>query len=649
MKRADFFKKFGSGARHEKNQTPQDDARQKDKRHDDAGEKNGKIFILLIVISVSFCVYAVKLFSMQVLEGAQYRRQSVTISSRSTEIPAQRGEIYDRNYSLPLVVNTDSFAVDVIPGEIPSGKYDSVMSRLAEYLAVKKSDIDQKIPSASRRSFSSIEIKSSVSFRAIENIAENIVDLPGVSWRSKPMRNYVELGSISHIIGYVGNITNDELKILYNRGYKNNTIVGKTGIEKQYDILLQGNSGMESHTVDARGRLVSTSAIITPPQPGKNLVLTIDTRIQKLAEQALGERVGAAVVLKPSNGEILAMVSYPYFDANSLSGDSFQRSYTALAADSARPLLNRAVNAEYPPASTFKVIMTTALLQEEVFPKESKIECKGTITYGNRVFHCHVGTPGHGYLDLKNGLAQSCNIYFWTTGRDYLGVDRIVHYAREFGLGQHFAIDLPPSSAGFVPTAQWKERRYHEKWMGGDTMGISIGQGYTLVTPLHVANMMAMVANSGKIYEPHILKEVRDPITGEVISQTEPKILFESTISPGVWREVRENLRYTISNGSAQYPMRNRTVQIAGKTGTAEVAQFVNQWHSWFTAYAPFDAPPEEAVVVCVLVEAQNTWEWWAPYAANIIFQGIFANQSYEQAINALGFNSLARPIGRRE
>jgi penicillin-binding protein 2 len=311
--------------------------------------------------------------------------------------------------------------------------------------------------------------------------------------------------------------------------------------------------------------------------------------------------------------------------------------------------LNRAINAEYPPASTFKVIMTTALLQEEAFPKEKKIECKGTITYGNRVFHCHVKEPGHGYLDLKNGLAQSCNIYFWTIGRDSLGVDRIVHYAREFGLGQNFAIDLPPSSAGFVPTAQWKERRYHEKWMGGDTMSMSIGQGYTLVTPLHVANMMAMVANGGTIYTPHILKEVRDPITGEVISETAPQILFESTISPDVWREVRGNLRYTISDGSAQYPLRNRTVQIAGKTGTAEVAQYVNQWHSWFTAYAPFDAPAEEAVVVCVLVEAQNTWEWWAPYAANIIFQGIFANQTYEQAVNALGFNSLAKPVGRRE
>ncbi|MDR1785008.1 MAG: penicillin-binding protein 2 [Spirochaetaceae bacterium] len=613
------------------------------------GEKSGKVFILLVLVSVSFGVYAFKLFSMQVIEGAVYRRQSVTISSRSAEIPAQRGEIYDRNFSTPLVVNMDSFAVDIVPGEITAGKYDTVTGKLAQYLGIEKRSIDSKIPHSMRNSFSTIEIKSNVSFQTVQNIAENIVDLPGVSWRSKPIRNYVDKGSLSHVIGYVGDITKEELKILYNQGYKTTSIIGKTGIEKQYDTLLQGTTGAESRTVDVRGRLISLAPVIKMPEPGKNLVLTIDTRIQRLAEEALGNRVGAAVVLRPSNGEILAMVSYPYYDANIFNGDNTGAAYTALAGESQKPLLNRAVNAVYPPASTFKVVMTTAFLSEQQALKDQKIECKGTITYGNRTFRCHIGPPGHGFLDLRGGLAQSCNIYFWTVGRDYLGVDKIAQYARDFGLGQSLEVDLPSSSEGFIPTALWKERRYHEKWLGGDTMSMSIGQGYTLVTPLHAADMMAMVVNRGKIYRPHFLKEVRDPISEEIIAETEPEVLFESPAPAQIWEQLQSDLRYTVTNGSAQYPLRNPMVKIAGKTGTAEVAQYVNQWHSWFVAYAPFDAPPEDTVVVCVLVEAQNVWEWWAPYAANIIFQGIFANQTYDEAIETLGFRYLAKPMGRRE
>jgi penicillin-binding protein 2 len=293
--------------------------------------------------------------------------------------------------------------------------------------------------------------------------------------------------------------------------------------------------------------------------------------------------------------------------------------------------------------------MSTALLSDNSFPKERYIECTGSITYGGRTFHCHVWPGAHGYVDLKNGLAQSCNVYFWTVGRDSLGVDRISRYASAFGIGQPLEIDLPVSSSGFMPTSQWKERRYHEKWVGGDTMAISIGQGYTLVTPLHVANVIAMVANGGTIYRPHILKEIRDPVTNEVINEIKPEILYQAPdISPETWKLVQSYLRYTVTDGSVRNLQgRNQVVQSAGKTGTAEVAQYKDRWHSWFVAYGPYDAPPEETLVVCVLVEAINPWEWWAPYASNIIFQGIYANQTYDQAVDALGYRYLTAPIGR--
>ena len=279
-------------------------------------EQNAKVVIFAFIIMAIFALYVLKLFSLQVIEGAQYRKQSQKISSQVKTIDAQRGEIFDRNASMPMVINTDSFAIDLTPAEIPAGHYDSVTSRLAVFLGISKQEIDRKVEPSLRRSYTAVEVRSNVTFNTISNIAENITDLPGVSWRSKPVRNYVETGSISHVVGYVGDITKEEVKVMYNitddsgrRVYTNKSIIGKTGAEKQYDLLLQGRQGRESRTVDVRGHILSDTPIIEPPQMGKNLVLTIDMKIQELAEKALGERVGAAVVLRPSNGEVLAMVS----------------------------------------------------------------------------------------------------------------------------------------------------------------------------------------------------------------------------------------------------------------------------------------------------------------------------------------------------
>ena len=432
---------------------------------------------------------------------------------------------------------------------------------------------------------------------------------------------------------------------MFNEGYTSTSVIGKAGIEKEYDKELQGKAGSESRVVDVRGRKTEEETRIDPPVPGKNLVLTIDRDIQTLAEKALGERIGSAIVLKPSTGEILAMASWPYFDTNLFSSET---AYRKALNDTKNPFLNRAVDATYPPASTFKAIMSTAILQEKVIDPNKKIDCNGFLDYGNRVFKCHIGVPGHGRMDLKNALAQSCNVYFWTAGIE-LGIEKIVSYAHAFGYGKSLEIDLPSQKTSFVPDPRWKERRFHEKWLGGDTLNMSIGQSYTEVTPLHVANMMAMFVNKGTIYKPHLLKQVRNPSTNEVEREVEREVLHQADFSEEVWTEMQQNLRYMVSNGSAQYPLNNKIVKIAGKTGTAEIANYKKQWHSWFVGYAPFDAPPEDAVVVCVSVEAANTWEWWAPYASNIIFQGIFAKQTYEQAIETLGFKYLAKPVGRQE
>lgn len=620
----------------------------------DAAKKNIKVSVLFAIISLVFIVYSLKLFSLQVIHGQLYRNRSERISKTETSIAAQRGEIFDRTGKNLLATNNDSFAVDLTPGEIPAGHYDTVVSKLASYLGIPKTVIDKKTLGL-RRSFSAIEVKTNVTFSTISNIAENITELPGVSWRNQPVRIYPQSTSISHVLGYVGAITKQELQDMKNDGYESNDIIGKSGIEKQYDKLLQGKDGKEIHTIDARGRILDAVPVIEPPQSGKSLVLTIDSRIQKLAEDTLGQRVGAVVVLKPSTGEVLAMVSYPYFDSNIFSLEDNYAEIEKLKNRPNSPMLNRTVNAVYPPASTFKTIMSTAMLNEKAFPEEKLIECTGRLVLGNKTFHCH-NLYGHGWLDLKNGLAQSCDVYYWVVGLEYLGIEKIANYAREFGLGQSLSIDFPSQSAGFVPTAEWKERRWKEKWYDGDTLNVSIGQGDTLVTPMHIADMMAMVCNSGTIYKPHLLKEVIDPVTNQVVKTVEPEVLHQSSVDKYVWKRVQNALRYTITNGSAVFPMHNKSIQIAGKTGTAELSQYKylegdakKHWHSWMIAYAPYDAPVEDQYVVATIVEAVNPWEWWAPYATNIIIQGIIKNQTYEESIKVLGFEKIPKMQARAE
>ncbi len=613
----------------------------------DAGIEK-RLWWLSAFIFMLLFLYAYKLFSMQIVHGEQFRRKSENISQRNTLIPSQRGEIFDRHANSPMVLNIDSFAVDITPGEVPKEEFTTVITRLSLILKIPQSRIEKKLPVSVRRDFRAIEIKSNVDYEQIIQIAEQLDSLPGISWRSKPVRNYVETRSFSHILGYVGDITSEEYTRLYNKGYTVNSIIGKTGIEKQYDELLRGTDGIEYRTVDAKGKYIENTTVVYPPKMGNNLVLTIDGRIQKLAEEALGPRIGAAVVLKPTTGEVLAMVSYPFFDQNIFGQETGGAEAKKLFEDQNKPLLNRAVDAAYPPASTFKVIMSTAILNEKAFPPDKPVQCLGEIEYGDRLFRCHIRKPGHGKLTLNEALAQSCDIYYWTVCRDYLGVDKIVDYAERFGFGKSVKIDLPGQAEGFLPTPKWKERRFHEKWLSGDTMNMAIGQGYTLASPMQVANMTCMVINDGIIYRPHLLKEVRDPVTGEILDEIKPEVLYKENIPSEVFRQVRAAMHLVTIQGEARFPMKNPRYRFAGKTGTAEVG-LNDRWHSWMTAYGPYDAPKEYMLVVTVVVEAKNEWEWWAPYAANIILHGALANQTYEETIDFLGFKDLPAVNRRSE
>ena len=606
--------------------------------------------LLLRVLIVALCAsYGLYLFNLQVIRGAEYTAQARKYAEQAIKIPAARGEIYDRSNEVPLVTNGEAFSVEIIPAEMRNSERDIVFARVASLLGIKVEDIRKKIPPKYYHLYQRISVASSASYATVSKLAEHKEDYPGVYWNSRPMRRYLNVGSLAHVLGYVGEIGRDEYKILYNKGYSSDDMVGKAGIEKLYDSTLKGADGHVLKTVDVKGRDLSAAerTKVERPKPGKRLVLTIDKNIQGIAEKALGARMGSVVVLKPTTGEILAMVSYPWYDpgifSSSLAGDE----YAKLLSDPNNPLINRAVQSSYPPASTFKTVLTTAILEEKAFSPTAKIVCRGVLDYGGRDWNCWVHRPGHGPLDLKGALAQSCDVYYWTVGRDSLGVEQISTYASDFGYGKLTGIDLPGEAPGQVPTPRWKQDTYNEPWTLGDTMNISIGQGYLLATPLQVADMIAMIVNDGVIYRPHVLKEIRDPETGALIQSVERDEIARASVSKATFAQVREDLRGVITVGSAHVPVSTKAVEVAGKTGTAEIG-LKDRWHSWFASYGPYDAAPENQIVVVTMIEASNPWEWWAPYAANVIYQAIFGGQDAESAAKTLGVNLNGSAVKRR-
>lgn len=586
---------------------------------------------LLVVVPL---IYAGHLFSLQVVDNYIYANRARQVARRSVTLPAQRGEIYDRNYDVPVATNRDSFALFVNPSNIPPGEEQRILASLAETFNLSMETLQDRVPPDLYDAYREIEVAVGLTYEEIASFAEQASRFPGVTWRSKPIRNYPFGDQMAHLLGFVGRITPEELQVLFNRGYSADSLVGKGGVEQRYDEVLRGVAGRQFRTVDAQGRQIMEGDSIAP-ENGKTLVLTIDRQIQALVEDALGPRIGSAVVLKPQTGEVLAMASYPRFDPNIFSLDDSAARFSQLSLDSRSPFLNRAIQSSAAPASTFKIVMTAAVINENAFPLDATVNCTGSRRYGNRVFPCWYEL-GHGPQNIYEAMANSCNIYFYTMASDYLGPEQMIDYSARLGLGQITGVDLPGEVRGILPTPAWKEQTYNTRWVGGDTVNMSIGQGFMLVTPLQMANVVAGIVNDGVVYQPHLVREIRDPVSGEVIERREPTVLRDLNMNPETYREVKRAMRQVITDGTAEVVMTTSSVPIAGKTGTGQTGLGEESLHSWFVAYAPYDGRPEEQVVVAVMVDGRNEWEWWAPKAANIIIHGIFEDLEYDGAVQSL-------------
>lgn len=604
---------------------------------DDAGASFQRT--IRIRIFFGFCIlllliFLYRLFSLQILNTLVYQNRAQNIIKRIESIKAQRGEIYDRNMDLPLAKNLLSFSVFLDPEKISYRRALKLIPSLSETLKLSPAFLRKRLSPKIFRTKQKVLLKKNLSLNAISGIAENIENFPGLFWRNTGKRFYTREHSLSHIVGYIGDITPEELPVFYNKGYNANSVIGKSGIEQYYDYLLKGKDGSRLSTVNARGEEINSEIKIKPPQNGKVLRLTIDRKIQLLAEKALGKRNGSAIVLKPATGEILALVSYPYYNPNQFTENGKKPAVNPESSgQSASSFLNRAVQAVYSPASTFKIVMSAALLETKAFPASEKIFAPGFIYLGNRKFKEHI-TKGFGWIKLIDALAQSSNIYFGIMGTKYLGIKRIAQYAENFGLGRKTGIDLNVDAAGLVPTPQWKKKTFGTAWTQGDTLNVSIGQGFLTVSPLQMANLMALIVNEGVIYRPHLLKEIINPDTGEVEKEIPREVFFKTKIAPPILRRLKRMLRYVVTNGTPKVVIKNTATKVAGKTGTGEVG-IKKHWNSWFVSFAPAGAPPEDQVVVVTMVEYTNKWDWWAPKAADIIYEGLFKNIPYEQVIRS--------------
>lgn len=587
-----------------------------------------KFFIIGIIAS-----YAVYLFVIQVARGYFYSEQAQRSQQRIETVAARRGRILDTKGRV-IADNEYHYALSVILASSTSEQLEILSERISMFTAIPEEVLRKSIARAKAQNAYRVQVADSLSLAQISYIAEHANLFPNIRFEATAARTYPFHERLAHVTGYVGDISAEELRVLHNQEYKPHSIIGKNGLELQYDQILRGRDGSRAVRVDARGTEIDVESIIEPI-PGHTIITSIDTKIQNLAWDALGGRVGSVVVMRPHSGEVLAMVSYPSYNPNQFYTPDATHVIESLLSNPKSPLINRAIQGTYPPASTFKVLMATAIANENIYGIHNKVFSRGYYELGNAVLH-EWGNQNFGYLDLFGGMENSSNVYFWTLGVEHVGIERIVDYSHKFGFGKKTDIDLPNEANGLVPDPEWKRIKFNQRWTAGDTANVSIGQGFINTTPLQIANMAAAVSNNGVIYKPRILTEVRNSETGRVLEHYTPEVLHDLQFDRETFETVQTAMEGVVARGTGRVVITTPIVRVAGKTGTGEVQKGSQRYHSWFMAYAPTDAPPESRVVVVVFVDAVNEWEWWAPKAANIILHGIFADADYDQTVYEL-------------
>lgn len=572
-------------------------------------ELKGRVYAAVLLVGVAFFLLTARLWYLQVFQHSHFHELSLNNATRLIKAPAPRGIMYDR-LGVKIAENRPGFDLYIVPEDVKD--WDATKRMLTELVDIDEEEINEKLEKSRKRPpFQAVKLKQDLSWEETVKVESFRFEMPGVLLDVAPKRSYVFSEAASHVLGYLGEISEREIKEREGAGekYSPGDLVGKYGLEKYFEKELRGVEGGKEVEVDALGRKIRV-VNWRPPYPGNDLRLTIDIKTQVAAWAAMRDKVGAAIAMDPKTGKILAMVSSPSFDANALSSRMTPAEWKAVIENPFNVLNNRAIQGQYPPASTYKPIHAAAALEEGVIAPGTKIFSGPSFWFAGRAYR-DWKEEGHGHINVHKAIVQSSDTFFYQVGL-MLGVDRLADYSRKFGFGSKTGLPLQGEKSGLVPSSEWKKRAYKTRWYEGETISVSVGQGYMLATPLQLLNAYAAIANGGTLWKPILVDEIITP-EGEVVYNPEPEKNGELGVSEKTMEHVKKGLAGVTheEGGTARFLGRTTDLKIAGKTGTAQVARLIKRTrdiesipyklrdHAWFAGFAPYD-DPQIAVVVIV-------------------------------------------------
>jgi len=583
-----------------------------------------RIVAITVVMIAVLCAVAVRLYYLQVLHHSELSELADRNRIRIVRLSAPRGLVFDRNH-VPLVDTKPSFDAVVVPED--TDDLSDTAAKLEKYLG--QDHIASKVENAEdedRPAYQPVTVAERLSWPQVVALETHQLELPGVSLSITPGRHYLYGSLAAHLLGYVGEVTESDLR--KNAGYRMGDEIGKFGLERGWENFLRGDAGGEEVEVDSVGRRMRVLKEIAD-KPGQSVVLTIDLQLQQAAEAAMEGKNGSLVAVDPNTGEILAMVSHPTFDPNVFGAGVREADWKSLTTDPNHPLENRAIQGIYPPGSTFKIVEAVAGLEEGTLHADTAYNCPGGLWFGGREYHCW-RKQGHGTIELHDAIVRSCDVYFYDVGQR-LGVDRIAKWANAMGLGLKSGIALHGESAGVIPSSEWKQKRFHERWYPAETLSVAIGQGYVAVTPLQMAQVAAMIASGGFRYKPHFVRYV-EGLDGGIAKAYQPKIEGQFKLSPDDLDTIRNAMCDVVNSpwGTA-HMARLDNVTVCGKTGTAQMVgdkegeagekeediPLKYRDHAWFIAFAPKEHP--QIALSCIVEHGGHGGSAAAPVIHDVL------------------------------
>ena len=521
--------------------------------------KSGYILLQGLLLAL-FCAYGLRLWYLQIHKGEQYALKAKENRLQQQLIYAPRGLIRDRDGVL-LAKNEPAYALALVREDSPD--IDKALQQVSKWTEVPLQEVEEEFKRGKQRvkPFEPQILVPNLEFELLARIEANTIYWPGLKIVTRPRRYYPQGPLLAHVLGYVAQASEQELNA--NPKLRLGDNVGKQGIEYVLDERLRGKKGLKQLEVDAQGRNLKED-LIRAPSAGESLTLSIDLDLQRLASQQLKDQAGAIVVLNPHSGKLLALVSKPSYKNNEFVQGISTKKWKKLISNSRDPLQNRAIQSAYPPGSVFKLVMAISGLTEEKIKTLGKVYCSGKYRLGRRVFRCWK-KHGHGWMNFKQAVIQSCDVYFYNLGKE-LGVEVINDYAVKCGFNQKTNIDLPHEKKGLIPDREWKRKRFGQRWQGGETINMSIGQGYTLVTPLQVGRFVSALVNGGTLLKPSLLLDEKPVEQGTLpVAEEDRKRIIKAMVGT-----VEE------PHGTA-WRLRMKGAVIGGKTGTAQVVKLMKE------------------------------------------------------------------------